>query len=257
MAITTIEAVFRENHGQQEYTAAGTLLGGAVMELSDGRCGVLQTNLVSGEKGSVRTLGTVSVKKGSVAFVVGDPVYWDVSADTAINVALAYEVGDIYMGRCMVAAASGAARVDVDLNGLPAPIVRNGILIDHADTQKFHIINAAQNPNGIQVISAYCFIAEVMAGSSEDQLIVSLYDSDDNALDTLTPSNTAADILNDVVIGAKSLWAATTGEAKSVIIPADKGAYWKVSQATAGTPAGKLRCFLSVAEGLCTAVTAV
>jgi hypothetical protein len=73
-------------------------------------------------------------------------------------------------------------------------------------------------------------------------MIVTLYDSDDNAISSLTPSDAAADAVGDLVQGALSAANAATGTVQAVI-PAGKGAYLKVSQATAGgTPAGEMKC---------------
>ena len=102
------------------------------------------------------------------------------------------------------------------------------------------MIDVADNPEGLLLVAFLGEVTEQPAGSSEDQLVVTLYDSDDNALDTLTTTDGTPDAVGDVIIGAAALFGASSGDAIKKI-PAGKGAYAKVTQATEGTPAGKLK----------------
>ena len=87
--------------------------------------------------------------------------------------------------------------------------------------------------------AAYAEITEVMAGSSEDQMIVTVQDEDDNAKATLTAANAAADAAGDIIIGSAGAFVDTSGAAM-VKIPVGKAVEAYVSQATSGgSPAGK------------------
>ena len=84
-----------------------------------------------------------------------------------------------------------------------------------------------------------------MVGSSEDQGIITVYDESNNALYTLTPSDAAADAINDIVVGYMAQ-AASTGDAMKTVA-AGEFIDCKVTQATSGgSPAGKMRVHLTV-----------
>jgi hypothetical protein len=113
-----------------------------------------------------------------------------------------------------------------------------------ADSAEHTLLSAWQNPAGLILMAAYGLVSEVFAGSSEDQGVVTVYDDDDNALCTLTPSDAGADALNDVIVGTNDLYSATTGDAAKVLA-AGKGAYAKVTTATSGSgTAGKMKVYL-------------
>jgi len=240
------EAIFRQNAGQQDYTPGGAKSAGEVIELDDGRAGVVKTDLAASEKGAVYTAGIFDFAAATgTTFSAGDDIYWDASADLAIG-ADAAAADDFRVGSAVAAKTSGPLVVRVDLNaaqgaGAPRGVFSSRVAeIDHADTDEFYLIDAEDNPEGLLLVSLLAEVTEAPAGSSEDQLIITLYDSDDNAIDTLTTTDTTPDAIGDVIIGAASLYAASTGDVIKKI-PAGKGAYGKVTQATAGTPAGKLK----------------
>jgi hypothetical protein len=108
------------------------------------------------------------------------------------------------------------------------------------------IYPAAMNQNGLVFKGAFGIITEAMAGSSEDQGIITVEDTDGNDLCTLTPSNAAADSIGDIVQSSISVWASATGVAW-VTVAAGKGIQAKVTQATSGgSPAGKMKVYLEV-----------
>lgn len=110
------EAIFKQNTGQQDYTPASASLAGEISQLADGRAAVTKADLAASEKGSVYTEGIFGVLCGtSVTFAVGEEVWWDASADTAIVKGSAAS-GDFCLGKCTVANASGDLIVWVDLN---------------------------------------------------------------------------------------------------------------------------------------------
>jgi hypothetical protein len=111
--------------------------------------------------------------------------------------------------------------------------------------QRVDIIPAGIVRVGSHVVSGHALITEVMAGSSQDQGIATIYDTDDNAIMTLTPSDAAADAVGDIVLGSVNRPA--TGTAL-IPIAALKGIYAKVTQVTAGgTPTGKYRVYIELA----------
>lgn len=225
---------------------------GEVTQLADGRAAVVAglKAIAVGDPVEFYTKGLYEVVVGtSLTFTDGEPVFWDASANTAINGA-DVEDGDFYLGRAKGAKGSGSVVMTVQLNedgGDQRWVFSSRVReIDHADTEEFILIDAEDNPKGLLLVAFLGEVTEEPAGSSEDQLVITLYDEDDNAIDTLTTTNTSPDAVGDVIIGAVSLFSSATG---AVIkkIPAGKAAYAKVSQATAGTPAGKLKVRVLVA----------
>lgn len=114
------------------------------------------------------------------------------------------------------------------------------------DTADHVLIPEWMNPHGLQLALVWGVITEAMAGSSEDQGVITIYDESDNALATLTPNDAAADAIGDVIMGTNPLIGASTGDAvKSVA--AGEYVDCKVTQATSGgTPAGKVKVYALV-----------
>lgn len=230
-----------------DFTASTALSAGDIVEV-DGRVGVAETDIASGAVGTVRVYGVHSITKGSgVTFSVGDDVYWDASAETAVNTSLTLDGADLFLGTCVSAAASGDDEVRVALNTRSRydrikPIVYEFDVAD-GDTDEHILIPADQNPHGLVITHVFALISEVMAGSSEDQGIVTVEDEDDNAICTLTASDAAADVVNDYVLGLQLQSTATGTGAKTVA--AGKAVQGFVSQQTSGgTPAGKMKVYV-------------
>jgi len=109
----SIEAIFKQNAGQQDYTAGSAILAGAIVQLSDGRAGVVKADLAASEKGSVYTEGIFDVLSASgTTFSAGVDVDWDDSN----NLAVADAAGDYHLGTAVAAKTSGQTVVRVDLN---------------------------------------------------------------------------------------------------------------------------------------------
>lgn len=223
-------------------TASGTLASGDVVQLADGRAAVVGglTGVVSGEKYEAIVEGQFLVASASgTTFSLGVPVYWDDSA----NLAVATQTG-WYLGRASKAKVSGELTVLVDLNTdakATALIVKSVGTLLFSDTAKNTLLTAAENVTGAYVYSFTGEVVATMAGASQDQMIVSLYDSDDNALAAMTVSDAGADAAGDLVSGVPSAVASATG-AVFAKVPAGKGAYAKVSQACSGAgAAGSIR----------------
>ena len=229
------ESYFRQQSGQMDYTPAVALDAGQIIQLADGRAAVAKLPIPANEKGSVFTEGILDVQAESATlFDEGDPVYFDIATRYAIGSPVA--VGDLYLGTATQAKVDGTYFVKVDLNktggnAMNVPFVTRTVAnLAHDDVAEHDVIQAAQNPNGLFIVALTAEIVEVPAGSSEDQMEVTIYDEDDNALFSVISTDGATDVIGDVLYGD---WAN-----KGKLIPAGKGAYVKVSQATVGTPAG-------------------
>lgn len=250
-----LEAVFKQNAGQQDYTPAAAKTAGEIVELPDGRAGVVKSNLAASEKGAVYTSGIFDVKCATgTTFTEGVPVVWDASASAAVA-AGSEAAGDLVIGTC-VATKTTELVVRVDLNAGEGAAVgaQRGIwssrvqtIAHDSGTTEFDLVDAADNPNGLILVSALAEISEAMVGTTEDQQIITVYDGDDNSLGTLTATDGAADAIGDVVIGSLSLFAAATG----AVLPqaaAGKRIYAKTTQATAGgSIAGEMKVRVLVA----------
>jgi len=249
----SLEATYIQRGYHQPYTPGTAKTAGEIVQLPDGRAAIVKTDLAASELGSVYSEGIFDVLCTSgTTWSAGDPVYWDASASVAITTPGASD--DVLLGTAVDAVASGTA-VRVDLNkglagaggtGQRVAWRTRAQLIEHDDTAEHELVAAAENPAGLIILLATGIITEVMVGSSQDQQIVTVYDSDDTALATLTATDAAADAVGDLVQGTPTAIAAT-GTVLAVI-PAGKGCYAKTSQATAGgTPAGSMRVGLLVA----------
>jgi len=123
-------------------------------------------------------------------------------------------------------------------------LLRGGIIqnVAHDDTDDFLLIPGWANPSGLLITSFFAQITEVMAGATEDQMIITVSDESDNSLGTLTPGDAIVDVVDDIVVGYM-IQAAATGEA---LITVAAGEYidCAVTQPTAGTPGGEMTVFI-------------
>lgn len=230
------------------YKAIATvaLAAGEIIQLPDGRAGVIAGALAKavGQWYEAYVSGIWKIQSASgTTFAVGQAVYWDASASLAITAPGAAD--DQYLGTADKAKISGETFVDVNLNqiGLGGPqalgripFASRIVSLDHADATEHDLIDASQNINGLDVLSFSGIVSEAGAGASEDQLIVTLYDSDDNALSVITFADAGADGIGDILIGTRTIAGGASGSVAAVV-PAGKGAYVKVSQATGGAGA--------------------
>lgn len=230
--------LFIQDSDTLDYTTSSAMTAGEVFQWNDGRAAVIKETLASGELGAVYMRGLFKFASASATtFSAGDPVYWDYSGNLAITAAGATE--DFYLGPAVEAKINGQTTVLVDLNAVVPSVITYPFItsdtetIAHDNTAEHEVLAAAANTGGYYVYSLNAIVKEAMVGSSEDQLIVTLYDSDDTALATLTASDGAADGIGDLIMGTPTFTNATTGNVAAVVA-AGKGAYLKVSQATVG-----------------------
>lgn len=98
-----------------DYTPDAAVSGGEVVQLRDGRAGVMPVDLASGALGAAETEGIWKLEKtADIVMLTGGRVYWDHSANKAhfkkVN------DRDFYVGRVAIDAAGSASYVYVDLN---------------------------------------------------------------------------------------------------------------------------------------------
>ena len=116
------EAVlYKEAINQIDYTPTAAKAAGEVVELADGRAGVVATDLAAAEMGAAYTMGVFTVAKTATMVVLdGQKLYWD-----AANSKCKY-TGDFYIGVAVEDAASAATTVKVALNAKQSARIRMG-----------------------------------------------------------------------------------------------------------------------------------
>lgn len=244
------EAIYRQGTcAQQDYTPASAAAAGEIIQLGDGRAGVVACTLAASAKGAVYTSGIFDVLCATgVTFAAGAPVYWDVSGNTAIAETSAEET-DFRIGTC-VATKTTELVVRVDLNigvgqHIPGLILSHVVEIDtETDTDVHTLIPAAWNKSGMLLLNAFGIVTEVFGGGTEDQGIITLKDTESspNTICTLTPSNAGADALKDVVQASGGVVMGASTGGLMVVVAAGKGVTATCTQAVTGTSAaGKLR----------------
>lgn len=249
------EASYYHNGCNLDHTPGSAVSAGEVLKLDDDRVAVPANPIGASELGGVdvdQYVYKFTKASGSgVTFAVGDDVYWDASAASAVQPGLDLDgSADHYVGRCIAAAGDSQAYVLVQIN-LPSRHERLRPFVyefdcdgDNGDTDEHVLIPASQNPHGLLILGVFGVVTEQMAGSSEDQGIVTVEDEDDNAVCTLTASDSAADAIGDVIVGTSDLYSATTGDAAKTVA-AGKAVQGYVSQQTSGgTPAGKMKVYV-------------
>lgn len=237
------EFTFRQNTGQQDYTPGVARTAGEVIRLGDNRAAVVKTDLAANEKGAVYTegIGDVAAATGTT-WSDGQALYWDASADVAVTAP--GDSDDFYIGRAIGAKTSGPLFGRMDLNAAVGrePIVTPYHEFDHADATAtpVELVPAAQNQTGFYVLAFSGEVTEQMAGSSEDQMIITLQDEDDTAASVITAADAAADAAGDLLIGTRTLTQSASGAAIAKIA-AGKAVEVVLTQTTAGSPAGKIK----------------
>lgn len=109
-----LEAVYVQDDEILDFTPSGTDLGGRVNFLKDGRAAVIVADLDSGKKGAQYVEGVFDVTSASgTLFSEGEDVYWDDSANLAVNVGTA---AARRIGTALAAKISGQLVVRVCLN---------------------------------------------------------------------------------------------------------------------------------------------
>lgn len=116
-----MEALFIQDESALDYTPGGASIAGEVAQLADGRVGIVTVDLAASELGSLRTRGVFDLLAATgTTFLIGEAVYWDASANLAINLANV-GVGDFFVGFATKAKVSGPLVVRVDINPVNKP----------------------------------------------------------------------------------------------------------------------------------------
>lgn len=202
---------------------------GTIAVLSDGRVGVSQNSdaAASGDFVEFAVRGIFDVTSASATtFAADDDVYWDADGEVAITTPGA--VDDFYLGRAVAAKANGDTTVRVAINDAWSGRLRDvkgsrGVTIAYNSTAESNVISADDNPNGLQ-LQLVVEVTTTIAGASQDQMIINVYDEDDNSLGSVT-----------TVDGGAA--AGLTYSAWCKQLPAGKGAYIKPSQVASGSGA--------------------
>lgn len=102
----------------RDYTAVAACVGGQVVQIRDGRCGIVQNDLAAGQKGSVALEGQFTIPKTtSMVFLDGGKVFWDYSANKAHFKVVSDR--DFYVGTVVGDAAAADTTLIVDINKTP------------------------------------------------------------------------------------------------------------------------------------------
>lgn len=244
------ESVYVSDADKINETPSAASVAGEVMRLADGTAAVRVSSVAADQLGAVYVVGQFNVGAASgTTFSDGEEVWWDASANLAINKGSAGD-GDWYLGKARAAKTSGTLYVLTELNaatGSPsAPSLRRSrvLIIDcesGATNASTVLIPAEDNVDGILVKNIYGRIVEVFGGASQDQGIITVSDESNNALGTLTATDGGADALKDAVIGSLNLDASATGALAGKYVAAGEFVDLAVTQATSGaSAAGKM-----------------
>ncbi len=109
------EALFLQEGRTPDYTPVAAALAGQVVQLADGRAGVIATDLDAAQLGATHTDGIFTVAKtANINLLAGGRVFWDHSADTATFRTVNDK--DFYMGTAVEDSLAAATTVKVQLN---------------------------------------------------------------------------------------------------------------------------------------------
>ena len=115
------EALYVKDADSVDFVAAAALTSGQVIQLPDGRAGVVEglSPVAAGDQVSALVRGVVEVAKtADINILQGGQVFWDRSADTATFTG-AGSGGDFYMGFAYEDSLAAATTVKVVLNEKP------------------------------------------------------------------------------------------------------------------------------------------
>jgi predicted RecA/RadA family phage recombinase len=243
------EASYYQPGESLDYTPGSATTAGTVLQLADGRAAVPANDIAASAKGSLTISGVFKIAAATgTTWSDKALLYWDSSASQAVTKSLALDGdADFYLGRAVGAKASGPTYGYVELNA-PLPVLDPIVYEfdcdgDNGDTSDHVLIPAEQNPNGLLILGVYAVVTEQMAGSSEDQGIVTVYDQSNNTICTLTPTNAAADAVGDIIKGYAA-GAATTGDAAKTVAAGEYVDAKVTQQTSGGTPAGKYKVYI-------------
>lgn len=231
-----------------DYTPGSAVTAGTAIQLADGTVGIPNNDIAASALGALQIGGIAKVTTDTATtWSDGDEIWYDNSEEEAVKKSLALDgSADFRLGIAVGAQVSGETVGYVRLNQerpLEPIVYEFDVDGDNGDTDAHQLIPAEMNPNGLLILGIYAVVTEQMAGSSEDQGIITVRDESNNSLATLTASDAAADALGDIVVGYAAA-AASTGDA-AVTVAAGEYVDGTVTQQTSGgTPAGKMKVYV-------------
>lgn len=114
-----------------DLTAVAALTGGQVIQMNDGRAGIVPSDVAAGEPVGVQVEGIFIVDKTtSMVILDGSPVYWDHSANKAHYKQVSDR--DFYLGTAFGDAASADTTMKVNLN--KRPVYKSDLFADNYAT---------------------------------------------------------------------------------------------------------------------------
>jgi len=114
--------LYQEGNDTADYTAVAAVEDGDVVQHSDGRAGVVPTDLAAAGVGSISTEGIYTVVKAtSIVWVDGMELWWDHSANAAV--AQPANDKDFYLGVAVGDVAAATATGKVNLNVKPTYLI--------------------------------------------------------------------------------------------------------------------------------------
>jgi predicted RecA/RadA family phage recombinase len=245
-----------------DHTPAAAVSAGDIVDLGKNNFGFADNDIGASVLGAVAHNQVRRAKKAvsaGVTFAVGDDVVWDDSASLAVPADKTANEGDVdkLLGVCVKAAADAENSVAflprsfLDRYSVIAPFVRQFDCEDGVDetggTKNTHtLVPAAMNRTGLVFEDCFALVDEVFAGAGEDQGVVTIEDSDGNALGTISVADSGADTAGDVRKCTNTIAALSDGDAAKTV-PAGKGIRGQVTQKTSGAgAAGQLTVYVRV-----------
>jgi len=114
--------LYQEGYSTLDYTAVAAVTGGQVIQLRDGRAGVVPTDLDAAALGSASTEGIYTVAKAvDLVWVDGQEVWWDHSANAAVL--RPANDKDFFLGCAYGDATAAATTAKVQLNIHPTYLI--------------------------------------------------------------------------------------------------------------------------------------
>lgn len=244
-----MSSLYQSDDAVLDKTPASAVSGGDITQTGDGAAAIYPTDLAASEQGSVQVEGIVKIDAASATtWSDGDELWFDSSTEQAVKKSNALDgSADFRLGVAFGAKVNGTTFGYVRLNAkrpqLDPIVYEFDCDGDNGDTDSHVLIPAEMNPNGLLILGIYAVVTEQMAGSSEDQGVVTVSDESDNALATLTASDAAADAVGDIVVGYAAA-AATTGDAAVTVAAGEYVDAAVTQQTSGGTPAGKMKVYV-------------
>ncbi len=108
-----------------DYTPSAASLAGEVVQLSDGRAGIIPTDVAASAKGAAQTEGIWTVTKAAnLVWIQGGPIWWDHSANAATpNEPTGSSDRDFYLGTAYDDELAATTSAKVNLNVQPRYII--------------------------------------------------------------------------------------------------------------------------------------